>query len=184
MKLSQTDCDNKLAAMFGGVGAFAASANEPPGIRNGADYSSHLANNGVIHLYANSTGTQPSEPVGLFRPAGGNFAGGGEYEEKFFENGEWHYTGNYSNEFRFRYGGGLVIRFFHVGGTTGGVQGGASLGSFGKTRPDGSVQIGNIGGLGGGGGPDKNENRKYFHTHIEFDVNGKRTDPRKIYCGW
>jgi len=64
--------------MFGDPGARAASTNEPAGVRNGADYSYHLANNGVIHLYANGTGTEPSDPVGLYRPAGGRFVGGGE----------------------------------------------------------------------------------------------------------
>lgn len=178
-RLSQTVCDNKLATMFGGPGASAASANEPSGVRNGADYIHHLANNGVIHLYANDTGTQPSNPVGLYRPAGGKFVGGGEYEEKFTgtDGKVWH-TGNYSNEFRFQYKGGLLIKFFHVGGTSGGFEGGATLGRFGQTRADGSVRIGNIGGLGGG------ENPNYFHTHIEFRLNGKRTDPRKIFCGW
>lgn len=174
-KLSQADCDKKLAAMFGGSGAVAASATEPPGVRNGADYAYHLANNGVIHLYANGTGTQPSDPVGLYRPSGGRFIGGGEYEEKWTDpQGAVHHTGNYSNEFMFKYSGGLVIKFFHVGGTSGGVEGGARLGRF----PNEPNRIGNIGGLGGG------ENPNYFHTHIEFDVNGKRTDPRKIYCGW
>ncbi len=180
-KLSQADCDAKLGGLFtsGDNGPIAASANEPSGVLNGIEGLSHLALHGVIHVYANNTGTPPSQPAGLYSPAGGRFTGGGEYEEKWTDaNKVVHHTGNYSNEFRFQYPGGLVIKYFHVGGTFGGDHGGATLGKFGQTNAKGSIRIGNIGGLGGG------ENRAYFHSHIEFDVRGVRTDPRKIYCGW
>ncbi len=104
----------------------------------------------------------------------GTFAGGGEYPEQFRDRQGKLWVTGYSNEFRFQYGGGLLIKFFHVGGTSGGDHGGGNLGRF----PNDPNRIGNIGGLGGG------ENPNYFHTHIEFRVNGKRTDPRKIFCGW
>ncbi|MDQ3802535.1 MAG: hypothetical protein M3416_01575 [Acidobacteriota bacterium] len=170
-------CDLKLAMIFGGPGSVASTSIEPPGIdpsRAGDNRVDHLANNGVLHIYGNAQGT--ATEVGLYRPPDGTFIrkGSGEYEEKY-EDGTG--TGNYSNVFQFKYPGDLVIKFFHVGGTSGGKAGGARLSSYpGQTNAAGSVRIGNIGGLGG-------EGNRYYHSHLEFRINGKRTDPRKILCG-
>src|SRR3712207_8620782 len=51
----------------------------------------------------------------LYRMKGGTYlkVGSGEYEEKY-DDGTG--TGNYSNVFQFKYPGGLVIKYFHVGG--------------------------------------------------------------------
>ncbi|MCA1604444.1 MAG: hypothetical protein LC775_02955, partial [Acidobacteria bacterium] len=152
------------------------TVNEPPGIHPdiaGDNRTHHLANNGVLHIYGNAQGTTKSAP--LYRPPGGTFQrrGSGEYPEKVGD----VITG-YSNVFQFSYSGGLVMKFFHVGGTSGGEAGGARLGRYpGQTNAAGSSRIGNIGGLGGTG--DRNN-----HSHLEFRVNGRRTDPRKIYCGY
>lgn len=154
------------------------TVNEPPGIDPlfaGDNRIHHLANNGVLHIYGNAQGTATDAP--LYRPPGGTFLrrGSGEYEEKDKYGG----TGNYSNVFQFSYSGGLVIKFFHVGGTSGGIEGGARLGSYpGQKNAQGSLRIGNAGGIGG------RSSSRYIHSHLEFRVNGRRTDPRKIYCGY
>lgn len=174
-RLSETDCNNKLASIFGGSGAVVSTVNKPPGIHPslaGDNRIHHLANNGTLHIYGNGQGT--ATDVGLYRPPGGRLLGGsGEYAERV----GGQITG-YSNVFRFGYSGGLAISFFHVGGTSGGAAGGARLGRYpGQTNAAGSARIGNIGGLGGTGD-------RYNHSHLQFSVNGRRTDPRKIYCGY
>src|SRR5215204_1603451 len=109
--------------------------------------------------------------VGLYMPPGGVYVGGGAYAE-----GEW----GWSNEFRFKYTSGplkgLQIQFNHVGGTRGGPAGGARLGRFpGDVNSAGSVRIGNIAGIGG-------DSPGYRHSHLQFEMGGKRVDPRTIFC--
>ncbi len=168
-------CDEKLAAIFGGPGSVVSTVNEPPGIHPdiaGDNRIHHLANQGTLHIYGNAAAT--ATDTGLYRPPGGTLLGrSGEYAER-----AGRYITGYSNVFRFGYSGGLVIEFFHVGGTSGGRAGGARLGRYpGQTNAAGSLRIGSIGGLGGEG--DRNN-----HSHLQFRVNGKLTDPRKIYCGY
>lgn len=51
-RLSETDCNNKLAALFGGPGAVASTVTEPSGTAYGdQNRIHHLANNGTIHIY-------------------------------------------------------------------------------------------------------------------------------------
>jgi hypothetical protein len=136
---------------------------------------------GIIHIFANMYGT--AADVGLYRPPGGRFAGGGEYPEnrKAFEAYGVGAT-LWSNTFRWDYSEGplkeLTIKLNHVGGTHGGHRGGATLGRFpGETNGEGSVRIGSIGGI-GGNGPG------YVHSHVEFSntKTGKRVDPRGVFC--
>lgn len=128
-RISEEECNRKLASIFGGPGSPVSTVNEPSGINPnyaGDNRIHHLANNGVLHIYGNAQATTTDAP--LYRPPGGTFLrrGSGEYEEKIDGVG----TGNYSNVFQFSYSGGLVIKFFHVGGTSGGVEGGARLGRY------------------------------------------------------
>ena len=170
--LSEEECNKKLAAIFGGLEAVVATINEPsfvpPAYRGNRIH--HLADNGTIHIYADKRGS--SALVGLYAPANYKLLakGSGEYVEKGSD--------IVSNVFKLSYPTGLVISFFHVRGTVGGEAGGRTLRPNSKEKnSEGSVRIGYIGGVGG------NVTEGYIHTHIQFDVKGKRTDPRKIYCG-
>jgi hypothetical protein len=59
----------------------------------------------------------------------------------------------------------------------GGDFGGQYLGNFGNERNAmGSIRFGNIAGL---GGESKNG---YNHSHIKVYLNGRLTDPRKVFC--
>jgi len=176
-RLSQADCDKKIAAIFGGPGAVAATVNEPSTLQHpaaGRDRYDHLAGNGVFHLYTNAQGTEAT--TGLYMPPGGRRVSGGEY----YNGGSPEEGGKLENYFRFSCGRGplqgVTISFVHVGGTSGGEGGGQRLGRFpGQTNAAGSVRIGNIGGLGG-------DSPGYNHSHIKVYLNGKLTDPRKVFC--
>jgi hypothetical protein len=167
-------CDERIAAIFGGPGAVAATVYEPPGINVGLSNNryryDHLAGQGVFHLYTDANGS--SKTTGLYRPPGGRLVpGGGEYDNK----------GDTENFFRFRYTRGpykgVEIAFVHVGGTHGGDLGGDYLGNFGGDKNAmGSIRFGNIAGL-GGESPDG-----YNHSHIKVYLNGRLTDPRKVFC--
>jgi len=64
-------CDERLAAIFGGPGAVAATVNEPSTLQHpsaGINRFNHLAGNGTFHLYTNAQGTAAS--VGLYAPGG------------------------------------------------------------------------------------------------------------------
>jgi RHS repeat-associated protein len=64
-QLSETDCNNKLAALFGGSDAKVSTVNEPPGIDPlfaGDNRIHHLANNGVLHIYGNAQGAATDAP--------------------------------------------------------------------------------------------------------------------------
>jgi len=163
--LSQADCDKKIAAIFGGAGAVAATVNEPSTLQHpsaGTDRYDHLAGNGVFHLYTNAQGTEAT--VGLYAPAGftGRPATGTVYQG---ENDSHPGEVNYNYE-RFTYRGGLQISFVHAGNP--GVK-------PNDRNAMGSIRVGNIGGPGGGGAG-------YNHTHVNVYLNGKRVDPRSIFC--
>src|SRR5215208_637837 len=163
--LSQTDCDKKIAAIFGGPGAVAATVTEPSTLQHpsaGRDRYDHLAGNGVFHLYTNAQGTEGT--VGLYTPSGfiGRPVTGTVYNGPNDPSpGEVNY--NYE---RFTYRGGLQISFVHAGNP-------------GVNRNDRnameSVRVGNIAGPGGDGAG-------YNHTHVNVYLKGKRVDPRSIFC--
>jgi RHS repeat-associated protein len=166
---NQKGCDDKIAGIFGGPGAVAATLAEPTTLlgpnrnRNAAATYDHLAGGGVFHLYTNAQGTEAT--VGLYKPPGSGSGSGGEYDNR----------GQTENYFRFSYTRGplkgVTLSFVHVGGTHGGDAGGQYLGRF----PGERNRIGNIGGLGG-------EGFGYNHTHVKVYFKGKLTDPRKIFC--
>ena len=119
-------------------------------------------------MYTDANGSDKT--TGLFRPPGGRLVSGGEYDNH----------GDTENYFRFSYTSGpykgVQLSFVHVGGTHGGEIGGQYLGNFGGERNAmGSVRIGNIAGPGG-------EGDGYNHTHVKVYLNGRLTDPRKVFC--
>jgi YD repeat-containing protein len=112
-RLSQEECDRRIAAIFGGPGAVAATATEPSTLQHpsaGRDRSAHLANSGTFHLYTNAQGTDAA--VGLYAPPGwvGRPASGTVYQGANDPN-PGAVTYNYV---RFNYRGGLSIFFVHV----------------------------------------------------------------------
>jgi hypothetical protein len=170
-KLSDKECDDYLARIFGGPDARVGSTRDPDTLlRNAgtprpqghgpAPFDNPNPNSsdrgGIIHIYGNPQGTATDAP--LYAPRGGNM---GPRYTHYDDNGDPDYTGR-----RVTYGTGLTISFVHVGPSTGGRRG--------------SVLVGGIGGLGGDRPPG------YIHTHIIFysDFNKKiRVDPRKVFCG-
>lgn len=165
-------CDARIAAIFGGPGAVAATVYEPPGVNAGPGDNryryDHLAGQGVFHIYTDANGSD--KVTGLFIPSGGRLVSGGEYDNH----------GDTENYFRYSYASGpykrVQISLVHVGGTHGGEVGGQSLGNFcGEKNAMGSVRIGNIAGPGG-------EGDGYNHTHVKVYLNGKLTDPRRVFC--
>jgi hypothetical protein len=170
----QKACDDKIARVFGGEGAVAATVAEPTTLlsntnRNASATFDHMAGGGVFHLYTNAQGTEAT--VGLYRPPGGRLVSGGEYDNH----------GSTENYFRFSYTSGpykgVQISFVHVGGTHGGAEEGQYLGNFGGERNSiGSIRFGNIAGPGG------ESKVGYNHSHIKTYLNGRLTDPRKVYC--
>jgi len=184
-------CDRKIAALFGGDGAEAATVVDIA-IVNGqfkgrtSERSDHLYKNGVFHLYTDAKGSD--KQVGLFVPKGAKFVPpnrktAGEVQDE---------SGNWNSDFTFRFDTGrykgVTIIFVHVAGTYGGKYGGAYLGkefinakneligAENKTKT--SIQIGYIGGLGGKSG----DGLLYRPCHIVVKKNGVRIDPRKIFC--
>jgi RHS repeat-associated protein len=178
-RLSDAECDKRLAQIFGGDGAVVGSTRDPltvgsnpaalayaqkyglPTDRIGerapghgpAPYSNPNPNSpdqgGIIHIYGNDQGTASNTP--LYAPSGGRVG-------PIFTTP----SGNVTR--RVSYGTGLGISFVHV------IPGGG---------PDrsGSVTLGTIGGPDSGGS-------NYRHTHIVFfDGRGNRVDPRKVFCG-
>ena len=163
-------CDARIAAIFGGQGAVAATVDEPPGVNAGAARYryDHLAGQGVFHIYTDANGSD--KVTGLFIPPGGRLVSGGEYNNH----------GDTENYFRFSYTSrpykGVQISLLHVGGTHGGEVDGQYLGNFHREKNAmGSVRIGNIAGPGG-------EGEGYNHTHVKVYFNGRLTDPRKVFC--
>lgn len=184
-------CDSKIAALFGGKGSEVATyvdvtinGNEFKGRLT--DRSTHLYKNGVFHLYTDDRGSD--KEVELYVPKKAEFVPSnrktnGEVQDE---------SGNWNSEFTFNLSPagykGITIIFVHAGGTYGGQYGGAFLGKefinpknklTGKENPSKtSVQIGLIGGLGGNSGKGK----VYKHCHIVVKKNGKRIDPREVFC--
>jgi RHS repeat-associated protein len=158
-------CDEMLAAIFGGPGAVAATVIEPNTLQHpaaGINRFSHLAGNGTLHLYTNAQGAAAT--VGLYAPGGfvGRPVTGTVYQGRNDPNpGQVNY--NYE---RFNYPGGLAISFVHVGNP-------------GVNRSDrnaaGSIRVGSIAGPGGAGAG-------YNHTHVNVYQNGRRVDPRGVFC--
>jgi len=194
-KLSQQECDKKIAGHFGGEGADAATFLDLK-IQLGEfkgkteERPDHLYKSGTFHIYTDEQGSADEE-VGLYVPNGAQFVSpsrktAGEYQDPI--NGEW------KNEFVFKYNSGpysgVSLYLVHVAGTYGGDHGGAFLGrefinSAGRligsqNAAKISTQIGFIGGL-AGEGKVEGLNR---HTHVVVKRNGKRIDPRKVFCGW
>lgn len=118
---------------------------------------------GIVHLYTNAQGTAAS--VGLYVPSGFSRSGGGvEYFplNQPINPGQVNYNyEQYSNS------AGVMISFVHVANP-------------GANRNDrnaaGSYRVGNIAGPGG------ESKGGYNHTHINFYLHGKRTDPRSLFC--
>lgn len=184
-------CDRKIAALFGDVGAEAATVVDIE-ILNGQfkgrtlDRSDHLYKDGVFHLYTDAKGSD--KQVGLFVPKGAKFVApnretAGEVQDR---------DGNWNNDFTFRFDTGkykgVTVIFVHVAGTYGGQFGAAYLGrefinaknelTGAENATKTSVQIGYIGGLGGKSG----DGLLYRHCHIVVKKNGARIDPRKVFC--
>ena len=174
-KLSDVDCDKRLARIFGGLGAIVGSTHDPgtlglfsksnppdfraqrPPEHGPAPYDNPNKNSsnrgGIIHIYGNAEGT--SKDTGLYAPSGGNI-------------GPIETTSGGNVQRRVNYSTGLTITFVHVI-----PNGGSDKNSMGSER------IGNIGGPDGG-------SPGYLHTHIVFFSNFKdrvRVDPRKVFCG-
>jgi hypothetical protein len=178
-KLSDKECDEYLAKIFGGAGAVVGSTHDPltvgsnpnalafaqryglPTDRIGerspghgpAPYNNPDPNSpdqgGIIHIYGNDQGTASN--IALYTPSGGRV-------------GPIIITASGNVTRRVSYSTGLGISFVHV------IRGG------GPNR-SGSVTLGTIGGP-DSGGPN------YRHTHIVFfDGKGNRVDPRRVFCG-
>jgi len=166
-KLSQADCDKKIAALFGGPAARVATFTEPTTLKHpsaGDNREGHLGGDGTFHIYTDEFGSDvitalytlpnwTSKTLGVVRFGRDDSGTEGEI--------------NY-NYFRFNYRDGLTISFVHTGNPK-------------VNRRDrnaaGSIRIGNIAGPGGAGAG-------YNHTHVNVYKNGKKTDPRKVFCGW
>ena len=176
-----TPCDQRLAGIFGGMGAVVGSTNDPAtikqivitwanlgktppagGVPRAAGHGPEPFNNpdpkssdkgGIIHIYGNAEGTITN--TGLYTPAGGSV-------------GKMFTTKSDNTQINVNYARGLyrglTIAFVHV--------------RNGKGGPNAmrSIRIGTIGGPGG------IENPNYVHTHIVFFMNGARVDPRTIFC--
>jgi len=153
--------------------------------------SAHLANDGVFHIYPDKYGTDSLE-MGLYVPKGAKVKKlVGEYEQKV----DGKPSGSFSNSFGFYFDSGVYkgveVHFDHVRGTYGGDYGGQNLGKefiknnvlIGPKNSTGSLQVGLIGGL-GGRQPKEYRNPLNRHTHVTIKRNGRKIDPRKIFCGW
>ena len=177
-KLSDKECDEYLAKIFGGPGAVVGSTRDPltvgsnpnalayaqkyglptdrigeRGLGHGpAPYNnpdpSSSDRGGIIHIYGNAQGTASN--TALYAPSGGAVGA-------IFTTGSGNVTRQVS------YSTGLSISFVHV------IRGGGPARS-------GSVVLGTIGGPDSGGS-------NYRHTHIVFSNRGNRVDPRKVFCG-
>ena len=166
-KLSESDCEKRIASLLGGAGSVASTQREPqlidPKRAGSLRFPEHSATGGIVHLYGNEQGTAPPNSVGLYVPAGFTAVPGGRgtvYNKPNEPNpGEVNY--NYA---QYRNSAGVTISFIHIGPPTGPA-----------TNNAGSTLVGSIAGPGGAG-------YGYNHTHINFYLNGKRTDPRSIFC--
>jgi hypothetical protein len=180
-RLSDEECDKKLAQIFGGAGAVVGSTRDPLSVGSNANALAYAQKygfptdrigerslghgpapydnpdpksgdrGGIIHIFGNAQGTPSDTP--LYAPHGGTV---GQIGKDSLDN---LYR-------RVSYGTGLTITFMHV------IPGG------GPSR-SGSVFLGTIGGLDSGAD-------NYRHSHLIFYSNfakGIRVDPRKVFCG-
>src|SRR5205085_6527227 len=180
-RLTDAECDKRLAQIFGGAGAVVGSTRDPltvgsnpnalayaqkyglPTDRIGERGPGHGPvpydnpdpksgdRGGIIHIFGNAEGTPSDTP--LYAPSGGSVGA----IAKDSQNNLYRHVS---------YGTGLTITFMHV------IPGG------GPGR-DGSVLLGTIGGPDSGGD-------NYRHSHLIFYSNfakGIRVDPRKVFCG-
>jgi RHS repeat-associated protein len=184
---NQKACDDKLAKLFGGPGALVGSIRDPltvGGNANAAAYAEKAGTptdafgyrdpghgpapypqgrgkdkGGIFHIYPNSDAT--STNGGLYAPPGGKVSDVVSHTENKDAYKHWNVmTVSYSKG---PYAG-VTLEFVHV-----------RPGS-GSKNAAGSVQIGMIGGLGSIDSPN------YVHTHVVTKKNGKRVDPRSIFC--
>jgi hypothetical protein len=156
------------------------------------DRSYHLADAGTFHIFPDRIGSDRLE-VGLFVPNGAKVLPGKLLGERVQQGG------GLTNTFAFYFDSGeykgVEIWFDHVGGTNGGQVGGQNLGNefirrnrdgtyslIGPTNSAGSSQIGIIGGPGGREPSGISRNPLYRHTHVVIKRNGRRIDPRKVFC--
>lgn len=191
-RLPQEDCDFLINYKFGSMNSVVATKTEPqnhPRLKGGNRENAHLAKMGTLHIYGNEAGTVRNSPLYLPRDVNGKpptFVNDNLYQEP--NNTTW------TNLFRWKYTNGVVVEFFHVGGTYGGTRDGKKLGEAfarynrngvptltGSTNAAGSMQIGYIGGLGGGTGNGETGG-DYIHTHISFKLSGKYVDPKSLFC--
>ena len=125
----------------------------------------HLAGNGTFHIYTDSKGSDVT--TGLYTLP--NWTSKKLDVVKFGKDdsgpeGEVNY-----NFYRFYYRGGLSISFVHT-------RDPKIIAS--DTNSSRSVRIGNIAGPGG------ESDEGYNHSHVNVYKDGKRIDPRKVFCGW
>jgi RHS repeat-associated protein len=184
---NQKACDDKLAKLFGGPGAQVGSVRDPltvgsninavaqaqragtPTDRFGYRDPGHgpapypqgrgTDRGGIFHIYPNTDAT--STTGALYAPPGGRVSGIATHDQSRDSSRHWNVmTVSYSSgPYR-----GVTLEFVHV-----------RPGS-GQPNAAGSVQIGLIGGLG------SIDSQNYIHTHVVTKVNGKRADPRSIFC--
>lgn len=170
-KPSDKECDDIIAALFGGPGAVVATDIDI----THADRVDHLADNGVFHIYPNAGGTRAA--VGLYVPAS---------SEPISAIGPDLNVDREYNQFNFRWQG-IYLSLLHVDNP--GIN-------RRDTNSAGSYRIGSIGGPGGGHGVDE-ESLDYNHSHIivrslvvERNKKTGRTtyspgtilDPRSVFC--
>jgi YD repeat-containing protein len=155
-----SDCDKKLASIFGGPGAVAAgSGYEPstlpdPHNLKGVFYAHIYAS---MHIYPNPEGKMPETPVGLNIPAGG----GRPFSRENIVPDQASYGINYS-----RLGNltNVTLVVTHV----------ANFNP--RKEPDGRVRIGDIGGLGG-------TKPGYVHSHLGIiGTKGERYSFVDAFC--
>jgi hypothetical protein len=156
-------CDIKLAALFGGVGAFAAgSGYEPQGLTHprpgiAEEWTPHVYAN--LHMYANITGTKPDSPIGLYVPLDGKTRPTPFSREKNAP-GDASYGINYS---RLGNLSNVTLVISHVA-------------DYKPRIENGRLRLGNIGGPGG------NPEPKYFHSHLAILKGGKKYSFSEVFC--
>jgi len=148
-KLSESDCEKRIASLLGGAGSVASTQREPnlidPARAGSLRFPEHSAPGGIVHLYSNEQGTAPPNSVGLYVPAGFTAVPGGRgtvYNKPDEPNpGEVNY--NYA---QYRNSAGVTISFIHIGPPTGPA-----------TNDAGSTLVGSIAGPGGAGNDERGE---------------------------
>ncbi|MBK8812055.1 MAG: hypothetical protein IPN69_15185 [Acidobacteria bacterium] len=185
----QAECDSRLSGIFGnGVSVAATVLNPsqlgPTGFLRDPTWRvrDESPSNGTIHLYASSNGIGINE-TNVFAPPGytvekARSGIGGSQNE--FQN-ELAITYAPGSLARYGFRGALRINFTHIGPTN--ANGDPLIPRPGASNRMGSVPIGIAGGYGGrvdvGGGFEGFGT----HTHMIFSSNGKRIDPRSVFCG-